>query len=150
MPGCPRYVRTGWCWSCWEALKFGFQSCVAQKNYGALRRRKRRDREMFVRRNQAAAAAQSAGGVNGSGLAERYPAVWEYLSVSQYEDGTARRTSTLMLFVDASGVKVCLNDRDADLTCWITASSPGEALEALETALQAGRAEWQKPVKKKR
>jgi len=84
------------------------------------------------------------GGLDQSDLAVRYPCLYEHLAVAQYDDGTARKLSTLTLFVDQGGIKACLNDRDQGLTGWISAESLAGLLDALETALADDRLDWRR------
>lgn len=71
-----------------------------------------------------------------------HPALSEYLTATEYPDGAKRTTSTILLFVDAGMVKACLNDRDQGQSLWVSASTPTEALQALERHLSLGTGEW--------
>jgi len=73
----------------------------------------------------------------------RFPAIWEFLSVTEV-DGRKREPSSLILFVEAGWPKVCLSDRDRQMTCFETGGTFLEALEALETNLEAGMVDWRK------
>ena len=68
-------------------------------------------------------------------LEERCPTVLQYLQNDTYEDGSPRRTSTITLFVEDGRVKACLNDRDNDRTCFVTAESLLDVLDALEVSV---------------
>lgn len=68
----------------------------------------------LLKRNtvKGAAGASVAGTVLPDELSD-YPAVREFLSMDRWEeDGSKRETGTLLLFVDAAGLKVMLNDKD--------------------------------------
>lgn len=99
-----------------------------------------------IRRRQEAVTEPSPGVESGPdeiGLA--FPALWEFLVTSVYEDGKPRQLPTLLVFYDHPLVKACLNDRDQGLSCWV--SSPGlqGAFLALERGLEGDCLEWRKP-----
>lgn len=75
-------------------------------------------------------------------LAALYPALWEYLSVSAFEGGEVRQTSTLLLFTEDGLVKACLKDRELERTAWMSASSLSGVLSLLNEALEGDVAEW--------
>lgn len=75
-------------------------------------------------------------------FAKRHPELWSHLADEQYEDGSPRERSTLMVFVEDGLVKLCLNDRDQNRTAWISALTLQEAMGALEKGLAGGRLDW--------
>lgn len=75
-------------------------------------------------------------------FAKKHPALWEYLTVDSYDDGTAREVATLLLFTEDGLFKACLNDRATSRTCWMSATTVGGLLGLLEEALQGDNAEW--------
>jgi len=75
-------------------------------------------------------------------LALQLPTVFEYLTATAYADGTARRTSSLLLFNDAGTLKAMLRDQDAGLCCWVGGQSLEAVLAALEAALLDPDHEW--------
>lgn len=81
-----------------------------------------------------------------------YPLLFEYLAHRQYDDGSERETSTLLVFA-ADGVwKACLNDRAEGQALWVSCSFFGGVLEALERALDTSAPDWRRtsrPFKKK-
>lgn len=82
--------------------------------------------------------------------AERYPALFEYLTLLQL-DGKARKTSTMNLFAEEGKWKVFLNDRHCDRYCVATGSSVDDCLCSLELQLSEDSADWRKnrPAPKK-
>lgn len=82
-------------------------------------------------------------------LPSKFPAVWEYLAVSVWDDGSARETATLLLFCEDGQVKVCLNDREAQRSAWASGRTLDDALEALEGGLEEGSTSWRKSVRKR-
>jgi len=75
-------------------------------------------------------------------LASLFPALWEYLTVQSWEDGTSREVATIMLFCEASQWKAWLNDRAEGRSAWASGSTAAGALYSLEGALVAGTADW--------
>jgi hypothetical protein len=73
---------------------------------------------------------------------ESYPALAEYMEADQWPDGTARKTSTLLVFCEAGCVKGCLNDRDGGRSLWSTSDSLAALLASLEAMLATGTGEW--------
>lgn len=72
------------------------------------------------------------------------PALWEYLTLSRWEDGATRRTATLLVMVDEGTLKACLNDRDAERSLWVTGGTFQGLLAAIEERLKEGTGEWRK------
>jgi hypothetical protein len=75
------------------------------------------------------------------------PLLFEYLSHRQFEDGSMRETSTLMVFASEGLWKGCLNDRQEGRALWASAETIGGLLEALERCLDHTHPDW-RPVKK--
>jgi len=74
--------------------------------------------------------------------AAKYLALFEYLTVEAWEDGSVRVTSTLTVFCEHGLFKGCINDRDGSRTLWATAGSFQGLLDALEVKLKDPTAEW--------
>jgi len=67
-------------------------------------------------------------------LALNTPTLYEYLTQTAWEDGTAREPSGLLIFYQDGFLKAMLRDRDSGLCLWVTAKS----LTALFATLEAG------------
>lgn len=87
-------------------------------------------------------AGVSAGSVEVCNLALQLPNVFEYMTATAYADGSARRTSSLLLFNDQGFLKAMLRDADAGLCCWVGGNSLEGVLAALEAALCDPEHEW--------
>lgn len=72
----------------------------------------------------------------------RFPTLYEYLTCDKWEDGTARATSTLLLFLDAGILKGCINDRAMSRSLFVGGSTLQSLLEAAEEALRAENPGW--------
>jgi hypothetical protein len=77
-------------------------------------------------------------------LAVLLPTLWEYLSLASWDDGSARVTSSLLLFVEDGLCKLCLNDRALERTGWASGVTLEAALSAMDASLADGRMEWRK------
>ena len=94
------------------------------------------------RRDRSVGSAGGAVELQACGWMKRLPHLWEWLTVAEYEDGTARVLPTINLFVDAASIKAFLNDRDQGLSLCVSAGSFTALLEALERVLESGDGEW--------
>jgi hypothetical protein len=72
----------------------------------------------------------------------RFPALFEHLSCSRWEDGSPRETSTLMVVCEQGCVKLGLNDRALGRSTWVSADCLDTALQAIEDGLSSGRVDW--------
>lgn len=81
-----------------------------------------------------------------------HPLLYEHLTSEKWEDGAARETSTLTIYLDSGLWKVCLNNRAEKLTAWLTAETWGKMLDGLEKGLADGTLDWRIPpwLRKKR
>lgn len=72
----------------------------------------------------------------------QHPAIWEYMTLGFFEDGTEREVSMLCVFAEDGMVKLALQDRHEGRSLWVTATTIPEALAGLEAKLQAGTGDW--------
>lgn len=75
-------------------------------------------------------------------LGSMFPAVREFLFLRKWDDGTARKPGTILLFVDDSGLKACLNDKDGLRTAFGVLNPSETILDALEAMLLADTTDW--------
>ena len=101
----------------------------------ALEQYVRRGRDLASKRAEDRAASDTS-------WVTSHPALWEYLTLERYSDGTEREPSMLCAFVEDGMVKLALQDRAEGRSLWVTAWSLPSALDALEGKLQAGDGEW--------
>lgn len=76
------------------------------------------------------------------GFLLEYPALSEYLSVTEWEEGKPRETSTLLLFVEDGRWVVCLNDRAEGRSVFVSGPTFKAVLASLEEGLQEGSLQW--------
>lgn len=72
----------------------------------------------------------------------RFPTLLEWIVTEQWEDGSERKTSTLMIFGEEGRIKLRLADRETEKVLWVTAESVKKALASLEADLVGGTGEW--------
>jgi hypothetical protein len=77
------------------------------------------------------------------------PALAEFMTVTQHDNGTEREPSVLMVVISADGVRVGLKDDAAGGWLWRVEDTFQRALGAIEKALQAGNVKWSRPKENK-
>lgn len=134
--------REGFCWACWHGAPTAdwcLRPMPNQAEVGLLQRYE----WMGLKRPE---PLSGNGGVPASAaegmLPKSYPTLFAMLSDSSYEDGSARQTATLLMFVEGGTVKLCLNDRDNGRTAWAAATSLENAMKSLEGRLVKDQVEW--------
>jgi len=70
------------------------------------------------------------------------PALCEFLTVSQWEDGSSRQVGTVMLLVDGVVWKAWVHDRDGKRSCFVSARTPLELLSSVEDVLANNGGDW--------
>jgi hypothetical protein len=71
-----------------------------------------------------------------------YPALWEFLTLDRWEDGSQRVPGTFLAFREDGRWKGCLNDRDASRSTFITSATFAGLLTDCEDGLADGTHEW--------
>src|SRR5262249_24986254 len=79
-----------------------------------------------------------------------YPALWQFLTATEYKPGEPRERSSLTMFVEEGSFKLCLSERTKNCSCWATGPTFLEALEALERRITSASPEWRSSGKGKR
>lgn len=77
-------------------------------------------------------------------VAAEYPALTEFLVLSEWEDGSTRVPGTLLLCTEGGRWRAWLHDRDGDpeLSCWVSASTWAGLMRAVEDGLRQGCLDW--------
>jgi hypothetical protein len=78
----------------------------------------------------------------GTPFEKRCPALWEYLTVTAWPDGTPRVPSSLTLFLADGLFKACLSDKEAERVCFVSGASLEALLASLEASLAQHKADW--------
>lgn len=87
-------------------------------------------------------AAAAAGAFADPKWQERYPLVWEHLAHTEWEDGGARETSTVVIRIEDGRFNMALNDREQKASAYVTADTIADGMAALEKGLKAGTTDW--------
>jgi len=72
----------------------------------------------------------------------KYGNIHSYLTETAYDGGQTRVTSTLLIFVEEGCLKLCINDRDNNRSCFVSAPTLSALLAALEDGLAQETLEW--------
>jgi len=89
-------------------------------------------------------AGSSPSSVRAGALLSQFSAIWEFLTLSTYENGKSRLTGRLSLQLGSGGLQATLTDPSSATYATRVAESLDDALLALEVALQDGSLEWRK------
>lgn len=76
----------------------------------------------------------------------RYPHLWEFLTASTFEDGSARTLPSMTLFGDGRLLKACVNDKAEGTVAFVTGTTLQTILEALEEGLAGDCLDWRRSV----
>ncbi len=88
--------------------------------------------------------------VTADSLAASYPLVVKFLTLTVYGNGERRVPGSITMFVDGGLLKACLNDKDADLSAFVSGGGLAGLLDAMERGLGEDRLDWRAPRKSKR
>lgn len=141
---CQTYRDLGYCGLCYSNRR----GRSNYKGHSGYRQFPRAPEEIAMRFVKPAASADAEPvkdpAVTGCPFPSEYPALWEYLTASRWEDGRPRQTATLMVCVEDGRFKGCVNDRANGRSVWVSAGSFTGLLGAVEAVLQSGQAEWRR------
>jgi hypothetical protein len=71
-----------------------------------------------------------------------YPALYEFLTLTVWEDGSMRQCGSLTLFVDQSLWKCCLSDKDGHRVAFVSGGSVEGVLQAAEGGIVRSELDW--------
>lgn len=77
-----------------------------------------------------------------------YPALWEYLTATEYDKDKPRETATLSVFVDGGKWKSVINDRDNQRSGFTTSDTFNGVITETDARLQTDSMDW-RPWSKK-
>lgn len=77
-------------------------------------------------------------------LGSRLPALWEFLTLTTWDDGTARETGAITLFLQDGLLKACLNDKDGHVVAFVSAEGLEALLEAMNRGLSEDVLDWRR------
>ena len=80
----------------------------------------------------------------------RWPALFEYLTLSSWEDGSPRQTASLSVFCEDGRFKACLNDREGDRMFFVSSAVFEDLLGEVEESCFTGNADWRAMRRRKK
>jgi len=136
---------TGWCPLCYEGVR---HRRVHKGHAGYRPPKKGRDdvglRIVRAARGDGGDREASTTALKASPYFKSLPALWEFLTVVQWEDGETRATGTVLFFSEEGRVKCCVNDRDGERSAFVTGGSWEGVIDAIEEGLVANCLDWRK------
>jgi len=84
------------------------------------------------------------------GFSKRYPTIWGYLTLNEYEPGQPRERSGLTLHVDDGCFKLYLSEKTKEAGIDATGATLQSCLEALEARLTSEAPGWRSTARKGR
>ena len=75
------------------------------------------------------------------------PAMWEFLTVTAWEDGEIRTTGTILYFAEEGRLKACVSDRDSERVAFVTAGTWEELNEAIEEGVELNSLDWRQSTR---
>lgn len=99
----------------------------------------------FLRKSEPVTKADVCeGGLLSDEFSARFPALFEHLCSGAWPDGSPRERSTLLLSFSEDRFRACINDKARLKSAWVSNTSLGALLDALERGLQGDSLEWRR------
>jgi len=95
-----------------------------------------------MRRPQATARPNPTVAFKDDDMEKKFPNLYAMLTDVTWEDGSQRRTSTLLFFVEDGTMKACLNDRACHRSAFFSGPSMPALLIVIEEKLLDDIVEW--------
>lgn len=142
MPRCVVARTTGWCGLCYSGLR----ARRTYRGHACYRtpRVRGEDSVMALQRRSGGGAGAKSGEASDPDVSKWAPTVVEFLTRETWEDGQPRRTGTVMVLCEDGVFKAWVHDRDGACSCWLSAGSLLDLVDALESVLANGDGNWRK------
>jgi hypothetical protein len=75
-------------------------------------------------------------------VADVYPALAEFLTLTRWEDQSPRDTGTMLICWGEGRWRAWLNDRDSQANSWLSGDTLADLLLSVESGLREGTLEW--------
>lgn len=72
----------------------------------------------------------------------RFPALWDFVTVTACDNGDPRKTTTLLLFVEGGVWKCCIHDRERDRSAFVAASTLEGLMGKVDKGLDTDSLDW--------
>lgn len=107
--------------------------------------------EFAERRRQAPVRAAGSGVKRDPRVEKDFPATWDLMTTTKLKDGTSVATLTILVFCQDGLWKACVNDRQGEVSSFVSAETALGLLQAIEEGLAGDSLEWRasKPYKRK-
>lgn len=141
LSGCSLYVLR---YPRWGSVQYiGKGTVVPSPQYGVTVDSVRKEMyEVLKRQPRKGAEGESGLPMDPGEFGTLYPCLWDHLTQERWDDGTARKTSSVTVFTDGGVVKCVLKDRDMGVCLWVASSGMDGLFVTLETALNDPTAVW--------
>lgn len=77
-------------------------------------------------------------------LSSSYPALWEFITLTQWEDGTARQPGSVTVFLGHVQLQACITCKESSRVAFVSGRSLEELLLALDQGLADDRLDWRR------
>lgn len=136
---------SAFCGLCYSGAK-GRRAYKGHYGYAKVKPSRRRDMAKFLQRRAAADADDGpCYDVPEPGKPmDKLEALFEFLTLTEWEDGETRERGTLIVFVEDGMWKACLSDKDSGRTCFYSSVAFDQLLAGLDKGLRQDSLEWRK------
>lgn len=130
------------CGLCYENVR-GRRNHKGHRRYVAPRPKRVETWEMFCKRVSAPAGGRAAAAVPcDPESVQRYPALFEFLTMTAWEDGTKRKTGKLSISVVDARWVTCIVDNEHNRMGFLSGDTFDDLLATLERKLSTDMVEW--------
>ena len=131
----------------WNIHDFTYQDrltyCRRMSEMGLFRRRVKKNRGPYVKKPITPTENKKAKGqVTDKEFKAKYPTIVEWMTDLIYDDKSPREGSKISIWVEDGRCKVSFSDPTPRRSCYLTADSFEDALQALEEGLKADSLDW--------
>lgn len=138
---------SGWCPLCYAGVK-GRATYRGHYGYRAPARRYWEYWEMaLTRRRDKGVSLNDTPLSQDCAFGKKWPDLVNFLGQCWWGPDEAREPGTLLLLYEDGRVKVWVNDKDAQLSCFCSGATVAEALSAAQKAIVDGTGDWRTPRK---
>jgi len=133
-----------WCGLCYEAVRRGGGASCTSAHANAKRDRRKDVGVSSLRelRGGSGKSRPTAAEPQDEAFRRTMPSLWEFLTLSAYDEKTPRETGTILFFAEEGLLKACLCNRDSGHVGFISADGWVSLLEAVESALGEDSVDW--------
>lgn len=132
----------GWCPLCYSGVR-GRGTYRGHYGYRAPVRKFWSWRDMAIQRRSVNGVSQCVMPMSSEcAFGKAYPSLAEFISRETWEDGSSRTLGTILILCEDGRAKCWLNDKDANVSCWVSGDTVSAALKAAEKAVAGPGGDW--------